>query len=114
MDFGRYPVDVLVEQYDTRDDQEKPYGIVVFPEDDHNGSFYDEAIDPGNLYNSSLFLPVQGRILVPLENINPFISDLDSLKEKVGKMEVNNHTTAVLQLIELRKKSENQRIKVTA
>ena len=70
----------------------------------YNGSFYDEAIDPGNLYNSSLFLPVQGRILVPLENIDPFIIDLDLLKEKVSQMKVNNHTTAVLQLIELREK----------
>lgn len=83
---------------------EKGFKEVLALDAKYSGSFYDECIDPGNRYNSSLFLPVQGRILVPLENIDPFIADLDALKERVGQMEVNNHTTAVLQFIELRKK----------
>lgn len=40
-DFGRYPREMLIEQYDQRDNKELPYGIVLNPRSDWNGAFYD-------------------------------------------------------------------------
>ena len=77
---------------------------VLALDEKYNASFYDEAIDPGNRYNSSLFLPVQGRILVPLENIDPFIEDLDMIKDRISKEDPTSHTAALTEFIEFRKK----------
>lgn len=41
--FGRYNVQTLVEQVRHKDDTEKPYGIVIFPQSDWNGAFYDDG-----------------------------------------------------------------------
>lgn len=38
-DFMRYPVGMLKEQYDHRDDVSIPYGIVMYPKADWNGAF---------------------------------------------------------------------------
>lgn len=37
--FGRYDGDMLIRQYKERD-QDKPYGIILGPEFDHDGTFY--------------------------------------------------------------------------
>ena len=37
--FARYPKELLIEQFDTKDDQSLPYGIVINPKADHNGAF---------------------------------------------------------------------------
>ena len=37
--FARYPKELLVDQYDTKDDQSLPYGIVINPKADNNGAF---------------------------------------------------------------------------
>ncbi|MDD3487332.1 MAG: hypothetical protein PHF35_03075 [Candidatus Moranbacteria bacterium] len=37
--FDRYPVEMLIEQYENRDNLEIPYGIIILPEADHNYSF---------------------------------------------------------------------------
>jgi len=39
-DFARYPTEMLVEQYDQRDNKDLPYGIVLYPRSDWNGAFY--------------------------------------------------------------------------
>ncbi len=39
--FGRYPEDLLIRQYDEYEDQSLPYGIAVFAEDDHNGAEFE-------------------------------------------------------------------------
>lgn len=38
--FARYPIEVLVHQHDERDNVERPYGVVIFPYRDWNGSSY--------------------------------------------------------------------------
>lgn len=38
--FGRYPVEQLVRQYDQRADSNTPYGVVMYPLYDHTGAFY--------------------------------------------------------------------------
>ncbi len=41
-DFGRYPADMLIRQYNAEHTPEiaSPYGLVINPRDDHNGVFY--------------------------------------------------------------------------
>jgi hypothetical protein len=38
--YGRYPKELLVEQFDTIDNASIPYGIIMNPREDHNGAFY--------------------------------------------------------------------------
>lgn len=37
--FGRYPPELLVDQFEGLSDIETPYGLAIFPYADHNGSF---------------------------------------------------------------------------
>lgn len=39
-DFGRYPVELLLRQVKEKDDLSKPYGVILYPEEDWNGAFY--------------------------------------------------------------------------
>lgn len=41
-DFGRYPINLLVWQFDNKDNSEVPYGVMVYPQADHNGAFYQD------------------------------------------------------------------------
>jgi len=41
--FGRYPEELLIRQYDEYENDELPYGIVIFPEDDHNAAFFENG-----------------------------------------------------------------------
>jgi hypothetical protein len=42
VDFARYPLDLLIEQYENRENTETPYGIAIYPRSDWNGAFYAE------------------------------------------------------------------------
>jgi hypothetical protein len=37
--FGRYPSDVLIKQYDNRNNKDLQYGVMVMNKSDHNGAF---------------------------------------------------------------------------
>lgn len=41
--FGRYPLELLIRQFEEKDDQSKPYGVLLFAKTDHNASMYREA-----------------------------------------------------------------------
>lgn len=49
--FGRYPQELLVKQYDERDDKSKPYGVVLYPRSDWNGAFLANQQVFGELSN---------------------------------------------------------------
>ena len=49
-DFGRYPAELLAEQYVERNNADLPYGLIIAPRDDHNGAFYQDR----NLYEDLL------------------------------------------------------------
>ncbi|MBI2035577.1 MAG: hypothetical protein HYT12_02745 [Candidatus Liptonbacteria bacterium] len=51
-DFGRYPEEMLLSQYEERDDIEKPYGIILYPQDDNTGAFYGGRRVFANLYSA--------------------------------------------------------------
>lgn len=38
--FGRYPAELLIAQYDEKDNTDKPYGVVLYPYSDWNGAFF--------------------------------------------------------------------------
>lgn len=50
-DFGRYPEDLLVRQFDQRDSDNLPYGVILFPENDHNEAFYQDVYVFKKLYS---------------------------------------------------------------
>lgn len=41
--FGRYPIETLISQYEEKDNKESKYGIIIFPESDWNGCFYNQT-----------------------------------------------------------------------
>ncbi len=41
LDFDRYPREILLDQYENRNNSETPYGVVLYPYNDHNGAFYN-------------------------------------------------------------------------
>jgi len=45
VDFGRYPPEMLVEQYKRFEDQDTPYGIILYPHSDWNGAFHHDVED---------------------------------------------------------------------
>ncbi len=47
--FGRYPAGMLLEQKANVANQERPYGIVLYPKDDWNGAFHQDEGIFGNL-----------------------------------------------------------------
>ena len=40
--FGRYPLELLQRQYETRDDTSSPWGALVVARADHNGAFFNQ------------------------------------------------------------------------
>lgn len=48
IDYSRYPMHLLIKQYKTRD-TDLPYGLVLYPRNDHNGAFYKNANSFNNL-----------------------------------------------------------------
>lgn len=43
LNFGRYPYHCLLNQFDQRGDQSLPYGVLLYPENDHNGALFDNV-----------------------------------------------------------------------
>ena len=54
--FGRYETDMLLRQLEMAD-TDTPYGVIVYPEADHNGAFFQNS---QQLYDASLQLRVGG------------------------------------------------------
>lgn len=42
-DFARYPAELLIEQYDERNNPKIPYGVILYPVHDWSGVFYEHA-----------------------------------------------------------------------
>ncbi len=71
--FGRYPSEVLLDQYKGISDDQTPYGIAIFPYSDHNGAF----IDPKESFET-LSTSIRGHHLL-------------RVFEAGGKMEIARH-----------------------
>jgi hypothetical protein len=83
--FGRYPTDVLVEQYDERDSAERPYGVFASGVADWNYSFFTandlETVDQlhGDLSQRGYALRV-----IECNSKNEFASLLEDLHRTYG------------------------------
>ncbi len=42
VNFGRWPEKMLEDQYEKRDDNKSPHGVIIFPRADWNGAFHDK------------------------------------------------------------------------
>lgn len=49
-DFGRYPTALLIDQFDFRNDKERPYGLLMFSYDDWDGGLYNSVGTYSKLY----------------------------------------------------------------
>jgi len=84
-DFARYPVDMLIRQYDERDSKTSKNGVVVFPEDDWNGAFYSTQNVLQNLTEAlgeEYIIRVYER-----KNARGVVSALNSSRHRYGKAE---------------------------
>lgn len=41
--LARYPIDLLLDQFNYKDDSKTPWGILVYPYSDHSGAFYEDS-----------------------------------------------------------------------
>lgn len=42
LNFGRYPVAMLLRQYENMNNKDNPYGVIIYPKGDHNGAFHGD------------------------------------------------------------------------
>ncbi|MEK7528245.1 MAG: hypothetical protein AAB592_00575 [Patescibacteria group bacterium] len=96
--FRRYSSELLKNIYLERDDKEKPYGIIFYPHDDHNGAFTDEK---GNLEKLRQDLADRGYALrlvetgdlSGFENAARMMAHRYGAKNKIGFAVVGGHGT---------------------
>lgn len=83
--FARYPSEILIDQHDTRNEPNQQYGIIVYPTDDKNGTFYN---DKESLAKLSKQLKSGGYTLKVVECSGQlsFIHYLNFLKRYYGKI----------------------------
>jgi hypothetical protein len=80
--FGRYPENLLIGQYEKRENEETPYGIVAFPESDWSRTFHNDrgclmqfVEDTQEKRNNRLF---------ETSGVNDLENRLSGLKDKYG------------------------------
>ncbi|MSU60641.1 MAG: hypothetical protein EXS52_01850 [Candidatus Staskawiczbacteria bacterium] len=49
-DFARYPKEILLDMLDNYENKSTPYGLIMYPRNDHNGAFYQDAEHFRKLY----------------------------------------------------------------
>lgn len=84
IDFARYPLELLVRQYQERDRTDLPYGIILFPRTDHNGAFAQKPEVLGNLLKQ-----VESRYLlrvIEAGGVNQGLQRLSSLQRRYGRI----------------------------
>jgi len=94
-DFGRYPSQLLVAQYDEINNMVKPYGIILYPYTDHNGAFYGDLITFLNLYDQ--ISNTHNLRIVECKSKQQAISVLNRLRKRYGKSDfaiIGGHGTA--------------------
>ena len=64
LDYGRYPTELLVRQFDEFENINSPYGIVIYPRYDHNGAFNG---DRGLLFELTVNVVGNGHLLRVIE-----------------------------------------------
>ncbi len=92
--FGRYPVELLIDQYDHREDTDVSYGIILNPADDYTGGQYLKHHIFGSLYRS-LKDKIHLRV-TECESRGDFVRRLNDLDTKYNsKPEKNNKISLI-------------------
>ncbi len=92
--FARYPIDLLVDQYDHRDDKDVQYGIIVTPVEDYNGSQYRNQ----GIYNN-MHRALKNKIhlrVVECESRGHFVRKLNELDGKYNSEPGVNNEISLL------------------
>lgn len=82
--FGRYPKEMLIAQYDAREKTDLPYGTVIYPYSDHSTAFYND----GKVFQQ-LFDQVKDRYAVRIFEVKSpleMVSALNASRKKFGKI----------------------------
>lgn len=83
--LARYPKELLIAQYDQRDTKDNlPYGIIVYPNADHNGAFYQS-----NKVFKELYGQLQGKYkIVAYEEKDLFglVRSINKARHRYGKI----------------------------
>ena len=81
-EFHRYPTDVLIKQFDTKD-QDLPYGIVLYTNDDHN-----DAFDLDREIMETMFKQTDNKLLMRISEFQSrfsFLKKLASFNDRYGE-----------------------------
>lgn len=91
--LGKYPMELLIRQYDERDDPSKPYGIVIWSTFDSGGDGYQDIDTFQGLFKQVDRLGYSLRIY-ECDTRQDVVKALKTTKQKYGKAEfgiVNSH-----------------------
>lgn len=101
--FRRYPREMLIEQYNKREDADTPYGVICYPQSDHNGAFGNRSYEWQYLTESIDRLKSDGHPVnirfVEIENKRELFKNLARLdrrygdKQKISFMLLGGHGT---------------------
>ncbi len=96
-EFERYPKEVLIEQINNEDDQ-KPYGLIIFPRSDYNGAFYNFKDSIKNIYNETrdnhLVKIFEASSKIDVARILIDCNKRYGLKNKISYLIIGGHGTA--------------------
>lgn len=82
--FGRYPPEVLLQQYENRNNKDLPYGVMIMNKADHNGAFYydTQVIDDMNKQLEDVGYGIR---IIECNSKIDMLSSLDNLNTRYGK-----------------------------
>lgn len=83
-DFARYPQELLIAQYDQRNDDSLPYGVIIYPQYDDNGAFYKDRP-----VFKALFDQLQGEYGIrvwEVKDLLELVNALNTSRHRYGKI----------------------------
>lgn len=82
-DFARYPKQMLIAQYDQRNNSQLPYGVVLYPRADHSSTFYHDVAMFNQFFNR-----LGGRYAVRIHEISTLhdlVHTLNTARHRFGQ-----------------------------
>ncbi|GEM_PF-5953705 len=86
--FSRYPQELLIHQYEERDNKDTSYGVILYPQADHNGAFTCNTEVFSALYNQlnndAAFFTKYGLRVVECDSKLSAVHRLNSMRKRYG------------------------------
>lgn len=83
--FSRYPIDLLIEQFDTREEKGVPYGVMVVAKHDENGIIYDQRDEFRHAYEQAKASGTRLKIY-EAEKADDIIDDVEKAFARHGQL----------------------------